>query len=116
MAKLAEDKTELNQHKVELGKVEELSALLKKAKAVESDMVNAFVEARAISKKGIEAGEKHLQNRKEIYNLTEDIRTSAGELGIDPNSITEWKSAYNFLTQNPESATNKMIQRMKGLL
>ena len=106
----------LSTEKVELGKMDDLSALLKKAKAVESDMVDAFMEARASSKKGIQAGEKHFQNRKEIYNLTEDIRTSAGELGIDPNSIKEWRMAYDFLTQNPESATNKMIERMKGLL
>ena len=104
------------EQKVELGKVEELDALLQKAKGVESDMVDAFMAAQANSRKGVKAGETHLQNLKEMSNLVSDIKTSADALGVDVNSIREWKSANNFLNQNPSSATNKMLERMKGLL
>ena len=106
----------LSTEKVELGKMDELEALLKKAKSAESDMVDAFLEAKASSKRGIKAAEEHLRNRKEIYNLSEDVRAAAQELGVSVSSIKSWKEAYSFLNQNPETATNKMIERMKGLL
>lgn len=106
----------LSTEKVELGKMDELEALLKKAKSDESDMVDAFMEARTSSKRGVQAAEKHLRNRKEIYNLSEDVRAAAAELGVSVSSIKSWNDAYSFLNQNPESATNKMIERMKGLL
>ena len=116
MAKLAEEQTDLNQHEVELASVSELKSFVEKARADESAMVRRFMEARDAAKVGVASGEDHLANLKTVYNMMEDIKASAKELGIDLNSIPEYKAAYNFYTQNPASASNKMIERMKGLL
>ena len=113
MAKLAEEQ---NQHEVELASVSELKSFVEKARADESAMVRRFMEARDAAKVGVASGEDHLANLRTVYNMMEDIKVSAKELGIDLNSIPEYKAAYNFTMGNPASASNKMIERMKGLL
>jgi len=110
MAKLAEEQ------KVELSLVSDLKSFVEKARADESAMVSRFMEARDVAKVGVASGEDHLANLKTVYNMMEDLKASAKELGIDLNSIPEYKLAYNFSTANPASASNKMIERMKGLL
>lgn len=102
--------------KVELGKMDDLDALVKQARGIESDMVYAFVEARSNSKKGVKSAEKHLQNLKEIATLVADLRIDGNVLGVDVTKIKEWRSAHDFLNGNPENPTNKMIERMKNLL
>jgi hypothetical protein len=102
--------------KVELAKVSELASLVNQSRNVESEMVDAFVKARSISKAGIQAGEKHLQNLKEINRLAQDVKSASEELGIDVSSVKEWKQAMDFLNGNPERPTQNMIDKMKSLL
>ena len=106
----------LSTQKVELGKMDDLDALVKQARGIEGDMVDALMEAKSSSKKGVKAGEKHLQNLKEIANLVADLRTHGNALGVDVTKIKEWRRANDFLNGNPRNPTNKMIERMKGLL
>ena len=102
--------------KVELASIDELKSQLYAAKALESSMVDHFMDARNAAKVGVDNAEGHLRNLKTISNMVEDIKTSANELGIDPKSIAIFNQANSFLNQNPVNATNKMLERMKGLL
>ena len=111
MAKLASQP-----EKVELASIDDLKSELNAAKSLESSMVDHFMDARTAAKVGVDNAEGHLRNLKTISNMVEDIKASANELGIDPKSIAIFNQANSFLNQNPASATNKMLERMKGLL
>jgi len=106
----------LSTQKVELASVSDLKSFVEKARADESAMVRNYMEAQSAAKVGVASGEDHLANLKTVSNMMEEIKVSAKELGIDLNSIPEYKLAYNFYMSNPASASNKMIERMKGLL
>tara|TARA_R110000737_G_scaffold337563_1_gene357893 strand:+ start:323 stop:682 length:360 start_codon:yes stop_codon:yes gene_type:complete len=106
----------LSTEKVELAKINELESLVKEARSVEADMVDFFREAKSISKRGVQAAEKHLQNIKQISNLSTDIKNASKELGIDVSKVQEYKKAFNFLNSNPKSATEVMIRKMQSLL
>jgi hypothetical protein len=106
----------LSTEKVELASVSDLKSFVEKARGDMNAMVSRYMDAQDAARVGVASGEDHLANLKTVYNMMEDIKASAKELGIDLNSIPEYKLAYNFYMANPASASNKMIERMKGLL
>tara|TARA_B110000977_G_C10590590_1_gene304216 strand:+ start:88 stop:441 length:354 start_codon:yes stop_codon:yes gene_type:complete len=106
----------LSKEKVELANVNQLSSLVQQSRSEEAEMVDDFLDAKASSKKGIKAAEKHIRNLKEVKSLVNDVESAAKELGVDASSIKEWKKAKDFLNGNPINATEKMISKMKSLL
>jgi hypothetical protein len=108
--------TKLGKEKVELANVNQLSSLVKKSRDEEGEMIDSFLDAKASSKKGIKAAEKHIRNLKEVKSLVNDVESAAKELGVDALSIKEWKKAKDFLNGNPINATEIIISKMKSLL
>ena len=116
IAKIGEEVRSAEPMRVEFAKVSELAALVNNARGVSSDMVDSYVKARAASKTGVAAAEKHLQNLKEVARLMADIKSASQELGVDVSQIKEYRAADDFLNGNPENPTQIMIQRMKSVL
>jgi hypothetical protein len=116
IAKIGEEVRSAEPMKVELAKIDDLISLVNKSRQDSSAMVDSYVKARAASKTGVAAAEKHLQNLKEVSALMQKIKSDSQELGIDVSQIKEYRLADDFLNGNPENATKIMIQRMKELL
>jgi hypothetical protein len=116
IAKIGEEVRAQEPMKVELAKIDDLVSLVNKSRQDSSAMVDSYVKARAASKTGVAAAEKHLQNLKEVSALMQKIKSDSQELGIDVSQIKEYRLADDFLNGNPENATKIMIQRMKELL
>jgi hypothetical protein len=106
----------LSTQKVELALVSDLKSFVKKSRADMNAMVSRYMDAKDASRVGVASGEDHLANLKKVYNMMEDLKSSAKELGVDIKSIPEYKLAWDFYMANPASASNKMIERMKSLL
>ena len=116
IAKIGEEIRSAEPMKVELAKIDDLISLVNKSRQDSSAMVDSYVKARAASKTGVSAAEKHLQNLKDVSALMQKIKSDSQELGIDVSQIKEYRLADDFLNGNPENATKIMIQRMKELL
>lgn len=101
--------------KVELALVDELASLVASSRAVSSEMTDSYVSARRFGQAGIKAGERHLDNLKQIDKLAQEIKSNAEQLGIDPSQVRPLKEALDFLNGNPENPTRIIIERMKSL-
>ena len=109
------NKVELFEIKVDLALLDDLKSILTKARQDSSEMVNNYVEARSLAKKGIESAKLHLKNLENVSKLINDIKSQGDSLGIDITKIREWKDGYDFLNGNPKNATEIMIKKMESL-
>ena len=108
--------TKLSKVKVDLTNVNQLSSLVQKSRSDEGEMVDAYLDAKQSSKRGVKAAENHIRNLKEVNDLLNNVESAAKELGVKASSIKEWRQAKDFLNGNPINATEKMISAMKSLL
>jgi len=106
--------TKLSKEKVELANIEALGALVKQASDNGNDITDSFLKAKESSKRGVKLGEKHFAYYKEVYNMLQDMKFNAKELGLDITKVKEWRRGNDFLTG--EKATEIMINKMKSLL
>ena len=113
-AKIEELKQLFSTEKVELANIAALGALVKQASNNGNDITDSFLEAKQSSKRGVKLGEKHFTYYKEVYNMLEDMKFNAKQLGLDITKVKEWRRGSDFLTG--EKATEIMINKMKGLL
>jgi hypothetical protein len=113
-AKIEELKQLLSTEKVELANIAALGALVKQASDNGNDITDSFLEAKQSSKIGVKLGEKHFAYYKEVYNMLEDMKSNAKQLGLDITKVKEWRRGSDFLTGR--KATEIMVNKMKGLL
>ena len=113
-AKIEELRQLFSNQKVELANIAALGALVKQASDNGNDITDSFLEAKQSSKTGVKLAEKHSAYYKEVYNMLEDMKSNAKQLGLDITKVKEWRRGSDFLTG--EKATEIMVNKMKGLL
>jgi translation initiation factor 2 alpha subunit (eIF-2alpha) len=115
LKKMYQGNVELSEIKVDLAMIDDLKNILNKAKQINSEMVDNYVNAQLFAKKGIESGKIHLKNLENVSQLVNDIKSQADLLGLDISKVKEWRDGFDFLSGNSKSATEVMIKKMEGL-
>lgn len=115
LEKIYKGNVELSEVNVELALIDDLKQLTVNGRKTESGMVNAFLDAKTISQKGLQFAKEHLINLENVRNIVNTMKSQADDLGIDITKVKEWKDGYDFLNTNPKGATDVMIKKFESL-
>jgi len=115
LSELIKEKTELKAEKVELSNIKELESLIKKARNVEGEMVDKYLDAKKFAKDSIKSAKLHLKNLNEISSILNDVKNQAKDLGIPLKDIKPYVKGFDFTNSNPPNATKKLIQALESI-
>jgi hypothetical protein len=113
--RIAEEKTNLSTHEVELGAIDDLLVLVNKSRDVSSEMVDNYLQAKKFAEISINAAKNHLKNLESVYVLVNNIKSQGDALGVDVTKIKEWRTGADFLNGNPKAATEVMIKKLENI-
>ena len=112
---MIKSKTELKAEKIELSNIKELESLIKKARNVEGEMVDKYLDAKKFAKDSIKSAKLHLKNLDEISSILNNVKNQAKDLGIPLKDIKPYVKGLDFTNSNPSNATKKLIQSLESI-
>tara|TARA_Y100001938_G_scaffold141218_1_gene210666 strand:- start:53 stop:418 length:366 start_codon:yes stop_codon:yes gene_type:complete len=101
--------------KVELSNINELDSLIKKARNVEGEMVDKYLDAKKFAQASITSAKLHLKNLNEISSILNNVKNQAKDLGIPLKDIKPYVKGVDFTNGYPPNATKKLIQALESI-
>jgi len=98
-SKIAEDKTELAKHEVELGLIDDLKKRYNDAKVLANQIEGALISFTGQKNSIEDKSARYIKEVTMLEIIAEKIQKQAKELGLDVNSIGELKLANELNNQ-----------------
>lgn len=98
-SKIAEDKTELAKYQVELGAIDELKKFRQDTNAVISNTEKHLEVVKSAKLKLKDLENTISNNRNRIEELIRAVKTKADELGLNINTISEYKDSISTMKE-----------------
>jgi hypothetical protein len=113
--KLAEDKTELAKHEVELANINDFNKAVQGTEYLYKEFNKVYGELDKLVPSVIKEGEAYLISLDNAMDKSNELFTKFKEIGLDWTATPEYKAFKNLMVKGDRGTVQTMVSRVKNL-